>query len=158
MGGRSIGQFWSQNITVTAWLYWQHSNQNMSCGEYTKVLQRDRSCERPSVVGHCHLLTCLNQQRPLIFRKTFFGLKIHIGGDPKHLSNACLSICLYAYAQRASIGHWPKSPIDFCSELMYSFMSNYRQYWTNSRTRIRYRGNSVPKICQPKGIRQTGLN
>ena len=33
-----------------------------------------------------------------------------------------------------------------CSELMYSVIFNYPQYWTNSWTKVLYRGNSVPKI------------
>ena len=33
-----------------------------------------------------------------------------------------------------------------CSELMYSFMFNYRKYWTVPWTEVKYRGNSVLKI------------
>ena len=33
-----------------------------------------------------------------------------------------------------------------CSQLMYSVMFNYWQYWTISWTKVMYRGNSVPKI------------
>ena len=33
-----------------------------------------------------------------------------------------------------------------CSELMYSVIFNYWQYWTILWTKILYRGNSVPKL------------
>ena len=39
-----------------------------------------------------------------------------------------------------------------CSELMHSVIFNYWQYWIISWSKVRYPGNSVPKIWQTKAI------